>query len=510
MAGGDIRTGYGRAPTGPSGGSDRLARAMAEWETVIGLECHVELSTRTKMFCGCRNEFGAEPNTLTCPVCLGHPGSLPVPNREAISRIVKIGLALGSEIAPRSVFHRKNYFYPDMPKNYQISQYDLPVCVGGHLDVELADGSTTRVGITRVHMEEDTGKTAHGSASGRIHEAEYALIDYNRAGVPLVECVSEPDMRSPEEAAAYLRELRALLGSLDVSDVRMEEGSLRCDANVSVRPPGTDALGTKVEIKNMNSVRSIGRALTFEAARQIAALEAGEPLVQETRHWDEDSGTTKTMRSKEEAFDYRYFPEPDIPALEPDDAWIEEIRASLPQLPRARRTRYVDELGLKPEVARVLVADRSATILFEETMALGAEPAASANWITQDLAGLRNEADAAGDATVGAQHIADLVALVADGTIGGAGAKQALEEAFRTGDAVADIVERRGLRQVSDVGELGAVVDQVIAENAEAAEKFRDGNESVIGFLVGQVMKASGGSANPTLAQELLRERLSG
>ncbi|HWL90793.1 MAG TPA: Asp-tRNA(Asn)/Glu-tRNA(Gln) amidotransferase subunit GatB [Actinomycetota bacterium] len=483
---------------------------MAEWETVIGLECHVELSTRTKMFCGCRNEFGAEPNTLTCPVCLGHPGSLPVPNREAISRIVKIGLALGSEIAPRSVFHRKNYFYPDMPKNYQISQYDLPVCVGGHLDVELADGSTTRVGITRVHMEEDTGKTAHGSASGRIHEAEYALIDYNRAGVPLVECVSEPDMRSPEEAAAYLRELRALLGSLDVSDVRMEEGSLRCDANVSVRPPGTDALGTKVEIKNMNSVRSIGRALTFEAARQIAALEAGEPLVQETRHWDEDSGTTKTMRSKEEAFDYRYFPEPDIPALEPDDAWIEEIRASLPQLPRARRTRYVDELGLKPEVARVLVADRSATILFEETMALGAEPAASANWITQDLAGLRNEADAAGDATVGAQHIADLVALVADGTIGGAGAKQALEEAFRTGDAVADIVERRGLRQVSDVGELGAVVDQVIAENAEAAEKFRGGNESVIGFLVGQVMKASGGSANPTLAQELLRERLSG
>jgi aspartyl-tRNA(Asn)/glutamyl-tRNA(Gln) amidotransferase subunit B len=483
---------------------------MAEWETVIGLECHVELSTRTKMFCACRNEFGAEPNTLTCPVCLGHPGSLPVPNEEAIARIVKIGLALGSEIAPRSVFHRKNYFYPDMPKNYQISQYDLPVCVGGHLDVELADGSTTRVGITRVHMEEDTGKTVHGSASGRIHEAEYALIDYNRAGVPLVECVSDPDMRSPEEAGAYLRELRALLGSLDVSDVRMEEGSLRCDANVSVRPPGTDALGTKVEIKNMNSVRSLERALVFEAARQIAALEAGEPLVQETRHWDEDSGTTKTMRSKEEAFDYRYFPEPDIPALEPDDAWIEEIRSSLPQLPQARRARYVDELGLKPEVARVLVADRSAAIMFEETVALGAEPAASANWITQDLAGLRNEADAAGDATVGPQHIADLVALVADGTIAGAGAKRALEEAFQTGDPIGEIVERRGLRQVSDAGELGAVVDRVIAENAEAAERFRGGNESVIGFLVGQVMKASGGSANPTLAQELLRERLSG
>jgi aspartyl-tRNA(Asn)/glutamyl-tRNA(Gln) amidotransferase subunit B len=436
-----------------------------------------------------------------------------VPNREAIARIVKVGVALGSRIAPHSLFHRKNYFYPDMPKNYQISQYDLPVCVGGHLDVELPDGSTTKVGITRVHMEEDTGKTAHGSASGRIHEAESALIDYNRAGVPLVECVSEPDMRSPEEASAYLRELRALLGSLDVSDVRMEEGSLRCDANISVRPVGTDALGVKVEIKNMNSVRSLERALVFEAARQIAALEAGEPLVQETRGWDEDSGTTKTMRSKEEAFDYRYFPEPDIPALEPDDAWIEEIRRSLPELPRARRTRYVDALGLKPDVARVLVADREATELFEATVALGAEPAASVNWITQDLAGLRNEAveaDATADATVGPQHIADLVALVADGTIGGAGAKRALEEAFRTGAAIADIVEKRGLRQVSDAGELGAVVDQVLTENVDAAEKFRAGNESVIGFLVGQVMKASGGSANPTLAQELLRERLSG
>ncbi len=486
---------------------------MAEWETVIGLECHVELSTRTKMFCGCRNEFGAEPNTLTCPVCLGHPGSLPVPNREAIARIVKVGVALGSRIAPRSLFHRKNYFYPDMPKNYQISQYDLPVCVGGRLEVDLPDGSTSIVGITRVHMEEDTGKTAHGSASGRIHEAESALIDYNRAGVPLVECVSEPDMRSPEEAGAYLRELRALLEALDVSDVRMEEGSLRCDANVSVRPVGTEALGVKVEIKNMNSVRSLERALTFEAARQIAALEAGEPLTQETRHWDEDSGTTKTMRSKEEAFDYRYFPEPDIPALEPDDAWIEEIRRSTPELPRARRARYVDTLGLKPEVARVLAADREAVAVFEETVALGAEPAASANWITQDLAGLRNDvvvADAAGGSTVGAQHIADLVALVADGTLSGAGAKRALEEAFQTGAAIGTIVEKRGLRQVSDAGELGALVDRVLGENEDAAEKFRAGNESVIGFLVGQVMKASGGSANPTLAQELLRERLSG
>ena len=487
---------------------------MGDWETVIGLECHVELSTRTKMFCSCRNEFGAEPNTLTCPVCLGHPGSLPVPNQEAIARIVKIGLALDSDIAPRSLFHRKNYFYPDMPKNYQISQYDLPVCVGGHLDVEQADGTTKRVGITRVHMEEDTGKTTHGSASGRIHDAEFALVDYNRAGVPLVECVSEPDMRSPEEASAYLRELRALLESLDVSDVRMEEGSLRCDANVSIRPAGADQLGTKVEIKNMNSVRSLERALTFEVERQVAALEAGEPLVQETRHWDEGSGTTKTMRSKEEAFDYRYFPEPDIPALEPRATWIEEIRASISELPATRRARYVDALALKPEVARVLVADREATSLFEDAVALGAEPAASANWITQDLAGLKHEgtpvADAAGGPTITARHIADLVALVADGTISGAGAKRALEEAFRTGDPIADVVERRELRQVSDAGELGSIVDGVIADNEDAAAKFRAGNESVLGFLVGQVMKASGGSANPTLAQELLRERLSG
>jgi aspartyl-tRNA(Asn)/glutamyl-tRNA(Gln) amidotransferase subunit B len=484
---------------------------MAAWETVIGLECHVELSTRTKMFCGCLNAFGAEPNTNVCPVCLGHPGSLPVPNRAAIESIVKIGLALGSTIAPRSLFHRKNYFYPDMPKNYQISQYDLPICVGGHLDVDLPDGSISRIGITRVHMEEDTGKTTHGSASGRIHDAESALVDYNRAGVPLVECVSEPDIRSAEEAGSYVRELRATLEALDVSDVRMEEGSLRCDANISVRESGSDALGTKVEIKNMNSIRSLERALRFETERQVAALEAGQPLVQETRHWDEDSGTTKSMRSKEEAFDYRYFPEPDIPPLEPASAWVEEIRASLPELPRARRARYVRDLGLKPEVARVLVGDRSAVALFEGTITLGAAPTAAANWITQDLAGLANKAGTRIDATpVTAEHLADLVRLLEADEISGAGAKQALEDAFQSGDPIEGIVERRGLRQVSDTGALGAIVDGVLAENAEVADQFRAGKESVIGFLVGQVMKRSGGSANPKLAQELLRERLQG
>jgi aspartyl-tRNA(Asn)/glutamyl-tRNA(Gln) amidotransferase subunit B len=482
---------------------------MAAYETVIGLECHIELATRTKMFCGCRVEFGAEPNTNVCPVCLGHPGSLPVPNEAAIASIVKIGLALGSQIAPHSLFHRKNYFYPDMPKNYQISQYDLPVCVGGHLDVELPDGGGSRVGITRVHMEEDTGKTTHGSASGRIHDAESALLDFNRAGVPLVECVSEPDMRTPEEAGAYLRTLRATLESLDVSDVRMEEGSLRCDANVSLRAEGAEAFGTKVEIKNMNSVRSLEHALAFEIDRQAAALDAGEPVVQETRHWDEDAGATKSMRSKEEAFDYRYFPEPDIPALDPDPAWVETIRATLPELPAVRRARYEAELGLRPDVARVLVADRVATALFEETIADGADAGAAANWITQDLAGLQNRAgDAASKVT--ARHLVDLLALIGDGTISGAGAKQALEHVFETGDDVAEVVDRHGLRQVSDSGEIGAIADRVIADHPDVVAKFRGGNEAVIGFLVGQVMKASGGSANPGLAQELLRERLSG
>jgi aspartyl-tRNA(Asn)/glutamyl-tRNA(Gln) amidotransferase subunit B len=479
---------------------------MAPWETVIGLECHVELDTRTKMFCGCRNVFGADPNTNTCPVCMGHPGSLPVPNAEAIRRILKIGLALESAIAPHSLFHRKNYFYPDLPKNYQISQYDLPICVGGHLDIDLGDGSTKRVGITRVHMEEDTGKTTHGSESGRIHEAAYALIDYNRAGVPLVECVSEPDMRTAEEAAAYLRELRATLDVLDVSDVKMEEGSLRCDANISIRPSGSDVLGTKVEIKNMNSIRSLERALLYEEQRQIHALEAGEHLVQETRHWDEGSGITSSMRSKEEAFDYRYFPEPDIPPLEPSEGWIEEIRATLPELPRARRARY-EALGLRSEVVRVLVADRSSVVLFEGAVAAGGEPL-PATWITQDVAALRNAAGADGALT--ARHVADIVRLVADGTISGAGAKLVLEDAFASGAEIPEIVDRLQLRQVSDAGALGALADEVIDEHPDVVEKFRGGKDGVIGFLVGQLMQKAGGAANPKVAQELLRERLQG
>ena len=480
------------------------------FETVIGLECHVELSTRTKMFCGCRNEFGAPPNSNVCPVCLGLPGSLPVPNEKAIESIVRIGLALGSTIAPDSLFHRKNYFYPDMPKNYQISQYDLPVCVGGRLEIEV-EGRRRTIGVTRVHMEEDTGKTTHVGAGGRIGQAEYALVDYNRAGVPLVECVSEPDLRSAEEARAYLIELRATLEALDVSDVRMEEGSLRCDANISTRRQGETQLGTKVEIKNLNSVRSLERALRYEEERQRAALERGEPLVQETRHFDEETGATHTLRSKEEAFDYRYFPEPDLPPLEPDRAWVKGLEAELPELPAARRERYVTELGLRPEQARIVAGSPAAAGFLEATIALGADPASAANWITQDLAGLLNTARIElAAARVTPRHVADLVALVADGTISGTGAKQVLEEAFETGDAAGAIVERRGLRQVVDASTLEAWVDEAIAENPGPVEQFRGGKEGALNAVLGQVIKKSGGSANPKAARELLLQRLSG
>jgi aspartyl-tRNA(Asn)/glutamyl-tRNA(Gln) amidotransferase subunit B len=490
---------------------DPAAGTDAGFETVIGLECHVELATATKMFCSCPNEFGAAPNTNVCPICLGHPGTLPVPNARAIEYIVKIGLALGCRIAPHSVFHRKNYFYPDMPKNFQISQYDLPICIEGHLDVELADGTTRRVGITRVHMEEDTGRTIHGGATGRISGADSALEDYNRAGVPLVEVVSEPDMRTAEEARAYLVELRATLDALGVSDVRMEEGSLRCDANVSVRPRGSTDLGTKVEIKNLNSIRSLHRALQFEQRRQVDALRAGQPLVQETRHWDEHRGVTTHGRSKEYAFDYRYFPEPDLSPLEPETDWVERLRAELPELPAARRRRFRDELGLDARQAAAIAADGSWARLFEQTVALGADPRAAANWLTGDVAGLLNEArtDLA-HSRVTPEHLAALVRLTGDGTISSAGAKAALAEAFETGDGIDAIVERMELRQVSDAATLETVIDEVIAENPQLAEQFRSGKEGVINALVGHVMKKTRGSANPSVAQQVLRERLSG
>jgi aspartyl-tRNA(Asn)/glutamyl-tRNA(Gln) amidotransferase subunit B len=478
------------------------------YETVIGLECHVELSTATKMFCGCRNEFGAEPNTRVCEVCLGSPGSLPVPNEKAIEYAIRIGVALGSRIASPSYFHRKNYFYPDMPKNFQISQYDLPICVGGHLDVEV-DVATRRIGITRAHLEEDTGKTTHEGTTGRIAEAEYSLVDYNRAGVPLVEIVSEPDLRSPEEARAYLVSLRDTLEALGVSDVRMEEGSLRADANVSVRPVGSSDFGTKVEIKNLNSIRSLERAVRFEAERQRTALEDGTPLVQETRHWDEERGVTLPLRSKEYAFDYRYFPEPDLPPLAPDPAWVERIRAELPELPAARRARLESSYDLTPAIAALVGASAASTSFFEQAVANGASAAGAATWMTQDLAALFNEAGGDyGSLRFDAEAFARGRKLVDSGAVSSTAGKQILEEMFRTGADPEAIVEDKGLRQVSDESALLGLVDAAIAENPGPAEQFRSGKEGVIGFLVGQVMKASKGSANPQLVQDLLRRRL--
>ncbi len=481
-----------------------------QYETVIGLECHVELATTTKMFCGCPNRFGSPPNTNVCPVCLGHPGTLPVPNEKAIEYTITIGLALGCTIAPRSLFHRKNYFYPDMPKNFQISQYDLPLCVDGHLDIELPDGRTRRVGITRVHLEEDTGKTTHAGATGRIAEADYALEDYNRAGLPLVEVVSEPDMRTPEEARAYFTELRATLEALGVSDVRMEEGSLRCDANISVRPAGSDTLGTKVEVKNLNSVRSLERALRYEAERQRRALADGtERLIQETRHWDENRGVTSSMRSKEFAFDYRYFPEPDLSPLEPEAEWVEKLRAQLPELPAARRRRFVTEYGLEARQAGLVGGPGGWAEFFEEAVSLGADPKAAANWITGDLAGLLNEhRTALGDSKVRPGHVADVVGLIGEGRISSAGAKSALAVAFDTGQPIRRIVEDRGLEQVSDTSALDAVIEEVVAKNPGPVEQFRKGKDGAVNALVGQVMKKTRGAANPKVVGDLLRQRL--
>ncbi len=482
------------------------------YETTVGLEIHVELSTRSKMFCSCAVAFGGEPNTRTCPVCLGLPGSLPVANERAVEYTLRIALALNCAIPDFSLFHRKNYFYPDMPKNYQISQYDHPLGTQGFIEIS-GDFGTTRVGINRVHLEEDTGKSLHlgGGGSGRIADSDYSLEDFNRAGTPLVEIVTEPDLHSAEEARVFVNELRALLESLGVSDVRMEEGSLRVDANVSVRRAGEGEHGTKVEVKNMNSIRSVGRALEFEERRQRAALEAGEMLIQETRHFDERTGTTSSLRTKEYAFDYRYFPEPDLVPFEPSGEWIEQIRASLPELPAARRQRFRSQYGLSEKDIEVLTASNSTAEWFEQSAAAYSGDAKKiVNWIIADLFGLSNEAGIELDeGKVAPAQLAALVRLVDEETISGKQAKQVLAEMFSSGADPEKIAEARGLEQVSDAGALEAAVDEAIAENPDAAEKVRAGNMGTIGFLVGQVMKKTRGQANPKMVNELLRQKLS-
>jgi aspartyl-tRNA(Asn)/glutamyl-tRNA(Gln) amidotransferase subunit B len=480
-----------------------------QYEAVIGLEVHVELSTRTKMFCSCAIDFGGEPNTRTCPVCLGQPGSLPVPNRRAVEHAIRLGLALGCDIAPTSQFHRKNYFYPDMPKNYQISQYDVPICRRGSLTISTSDGER-RIGITRVHMEEDTGKSLHVGTSGRIHGADYSLVDYNRAGIPLLEVVSEPDIRTAEEAQAYLTELRAIVLALGISDAKLEEGSMRCDANISLRPVGHTVFGTRAEVKNMNSVRSLGRAITYEIQRQTERLRHGEPIVQETRHWDEAAGVTSTLRVKETTEDYRYFPDPDLVPIMPAAEWIEEIRVSLPELPAALRARLASDYGLSDQQVAVLT-DAGLVGRLEEAVAAGAGAAEAANWLANETVGwcAANGVEPSDAPLTGAQ-LAELVGLVGDGTLSTKLAREVLEATLSGAGSPRSVVEARGMAQISDTGAIAAAVDEAIAGNAAAADQVRGGNEKAIGALVGAVMKATQGKANPQLVSQLLRERLLG
>ncbi|HJR87856.1 MAG TPA: Asp-tRNA(Asn)/Glu-tRNA(Gln) amidotransferase subunit GatB [Acidimicrobiia bacterium] len=475
------------------------------WEPVIGIEVHVELSTQSKMFCGCEVTFGGEANTKVCPTCLGLPGALPVANRVAMDWIVRIGLALQCEVNERSVFHRKNYFYADLPKNYQVSQFDLPVCRDGWLDVTVGD-ETRRIGIERAHMEEDTGKSLHQGNGGRIHTATSTLLDFNRSGVPLVEIVSRPDLRSAAEARAYAQDLRNLVADLGVSDARMEAGSIRFDANVSIRPVGTDALGTKVEIKNMNSFRSLERAIASEIDRQVALLEGGQKVKQETRHWDEGAGATHSMRSKEESSDYRYFAEPDLLPLVFPAEQVEGLRAGLPELPAERRSR-LEGLGVAPHTARALAnAEPGLRQTFEEAVALGASPAAAANWVAGELTAATRRLET--PARVEGRSLFRLIEMTEEGRLSSSAAKEVLVEMLRSGDEAEAVATRLDLLQISDTSTLEAAASEVLGSQPEVVERYRSGEQKVLGFLVGLVMKSTGGRADPKLVNEILRQQL--
>jgi aspartyl-tRNA(Asn)/glutamyl-tRNA(Gln) amidotransferase subunit B len=481
------------------------------YEAVIGIECHVELKTATKMFCGCRNEFGGEPNTKTCPVCLGMPGALPVPNAKAIEQIVRTGLAFGAEIPVFSKFDRKNYFYPDMPKDYQISQYDMPLTVGGVVKYWLEDGTMKQCRLTRVHLEEDTGKSTHaGSGDGRIAGSSYSLLDFNRAGVPLMECVSEPELHSARDAVAYLESLRRTLLALEVSDVKMEEGSLRCDANVSIRPAGTTQLGTKSEIKNMNSFRSVERAIASEIARQIEILNSGGRVVQETRGWDEQHGVTHPMRSKEEAHDYRYFPDPDLVPLAVPREHVERLKSQLPTLPWQRFERYTGEYGLGVNAAAQLIDNLPLAKYFDAVVSRSGNPQQSSNFVLGELSRLANETGVdVGDSKVTVEDLAELIALVESKRINSKIAKELLGRTWEGAGSPNAIVEREGLAQTSDPSAIEAFVDEVLAANEKVVADYKAGKVNVLGFLVGQVMKASRGKADPALANELVKKKLS-
>lgn len=474
------------------------------FDIVIGLEVHAQLATESKIFCGCSTEFGAEPNLHTCPVCLGLPGALPVLNRRAVDLAIKAGLALNCEIARFSKFDRKNYFYPDLPKGYQISQYDLPVCQNGYIEVVRDEGSVFRVRIKRIHLEEDAGKLIHGTGSNII-ESDAAFVDLNRAGAGLIEIVTEPDLHSPAEARAYLMMLKSILEYLEVSDCNMEEGSLRVDANLSIMPAGSTVLGTRTELKNMNSFRALERALEYEAERQAAVLRSGGKVIQETRTWDEKAGETRSMRSKEEAQDYRYFPEPDLVPVVIDAEWIEGIRAGIGELPRAKKERFVREYGLPAYDADVLTLDKALAAFFEEAVQGYHEPKTVSNWVMGDFLRLvKEEGVAYGDLKMTGAQLGAMLKLMDEGVISGKIAKTVFEEMFKTGKGPDRIIEEQGLVQISDQGALEGVCVQVLAANPQAIEDFRAGKDRALKHLMGQVMKETKGKANPQKVSEIL------
>lgn len=493
-----------------------------KYEVIIGLEVHAQMLTDTKIFCGCSTKFGSEPNTQTCPVCIGMPGVLPVLNKKALEFTIKTGLAMNCKISPYSRFARKNYFYPDLPKGYQISQYELPICEHGYTEI-VVDGNIKKIGITRIHMEEDAGKNIHEGAGS------YSFVDLNRAGVPLMEIVSEPDIRSPGEAVEYMKKLRTILRYLGVCDGNMEQGSLRCDANVSIRPVGQNGFGVKAEIKNINSFRFVEKALDYEIRRQTKVLEDGGKIVQETRLWDSSTGTTQSMRSKEEAHDYRYFPEPDLVPIMVEEKWINDIKSSLPELPDIKRKRFVEEYTLPEYDADLLVSEKSTSDWFEEAVKLGGQPKAVANWIKGDLMKLLNEDNKSfEDCPLKPKQLVDMLKLIDNGAISGKIAKTVFEEMYKKTKPTLDvtlpmlkvkmemqevtaeaIIKEKGLIQISDSGEIEKAVDDVIAKNPKEVERYKAGEEKLVGFFVGQVMKLTKGKANPQMVNELLKKRLS-